>query len=378
VIDDTATTTTQKPLSGRKKHGPLSIVLRIVLGIIAAIIIVVGAYVLYVVCSYHRISDYQTLEVASSETTNAYALDTAVNYSVITYNVGFGAYVPDYSFFMDGGESSRAESASSCAAAIDGAATYVDEQNPTIVLFQELDLNSDRSYHIDQYQRVRTILTGYCSDFAINYDSAYLFYPLLKPIGASRSGIATFSEYPISSAVRRSLPMQDDLSKVAELDRCYTVSRLRVNNGHDLVVYNVHLIAYSSSGTVRQQQIDALMKDISGEIAQGNYVICGGDFNSELAASETALSASWAQPFPRSSIPEGAHMAIDLLNTTQVAALVNSNRDAGQPYTAGTTATYMLDGFIISDNIEMTDYQVLNNEFAYSDHMPVRLGFMLR
>ncbi len=379
MIDDATTTPAPTPTSNHKKRGPLSMVLRIALGLLAIVIVTVGAYVIYVICSYHRISDYQTLEVVSpSKSASTDALTTGTPYCAITYNVGFGAYVPNYSFFMDGGESSRAESASSCTAALVGAASYVSTQNPTIVLFQELDLNSDRSYHQDQYQQVHSVMTNYYSDFAVNYDSAYLFYPFSKPIGASRSGIATFSEYPISSALRRSLPMPDDLSKLAELDRCYTISRTKVTNGHDLVIYNVHLIAYSSSGTVRQQQIDALMKDISSEIAQGNYVICGGDFNSELRASEASLEASWAQPFPRSSIPDGAHMAIDLLDTSSLDALVNSNRDAGQPYTPGKTATYMLDGFIISDTIEMTGYQTLDNGFAYSDHMPVRLDFILK
>lgn len=31
-------------------------------------------------------------------------------YSALTYNIGFGAYTPDFSFFMDGGKFSWAKS----------------------------------------------------------------------------------------------------------------------------------------------------------------------------------------------------------------------------------------------------------------------------
>ena len=34
------------------------------------------------------------------------SLTTGQEYSALTYNLGFGAYTPDFSFFMDGGKSS--------------------------------------------------------------------------------------------------------------------------------------------------------------------------------------------------------------------------------------------------------------------------------
>ena len=53
--------------------------------------------------------DNLSLEVESHAQANAY-LTTEKEYSALTYNIGFGAYTPDFSFFMDGGRSSWAKS----------------------------------------------------------------------------------------------------------------------------------------------------------------------------------------------------------------------------------------------------------------------------
>lgn len=52
--------------------------------------------------------------------------------------------------------------------------------------------------------------------YAQNYDSPYLFYPLINPHGANQSGIVTLSRHPISSAVRRSLPIETSVMKLVD------------------------------------------------------------------------------------------------------------------------------------------------------------------
>ena len=83
---------------GKKKR----IWLRVLLGILAALLLVIIGYVLYVMISYHRLPDDLTLDVRTPEnadTTGAVSVGT--DYEIITYNIGFGAYTPDYSFFMN-------------------------------------------------------------------------------------------------------------------------------------------------------------------------------------------------------------------------------------------------------------------------------------
>lgn len=58
-------------------------------------------YVAYVFISYDRIDDKQKLKVNEPKVKNENVSDevnTGVEYTIGTYNVGFGAYLPDYSF----------------------------------------------------------------------------------------------------------------------------------------------------------------------------------------------------------------------------------------------------------------------------------------
>lgn len=77
------------------------------------IVVIVLGYIIYLYASYHRIEDNKSLSV-ESHTETKQTLTTGKQYSAITYNIGFGAYTPDFSFFMDGGKSSWAKSKYKC------------------------------------------------------------------------------------------------------------------------------------------------------------------------------------------------------------------------------------------------------------------------
>ena len=132
----------------------------IVLGIL---ILALLAYIVYLYASYYRIEDNQELVVEApvDDTTTGAAAVLATEYSAVTYNIGFGAYLPDYSFFMDGGTSSWAESPETVQYAINGAGELVKSLDPDFALIQEIDLDATRSYHTDEYEMLRNILPEY-------------------------------------------------------------------------------------------------------------------------------------------------------------------------------------------------------------------------
>ena len=355
----------------------------IVLGIL---ILALLAYIVYLYASYYRIEDNQELVVEApvdDTTTGAAAvLATDTEYSAVTYNIGFGAYLPDYSFFMDGGTSSWAESPETVQYAINGAGELVKSLDPDFALIQEIDLDATRSYHTDEYEMLRNILPEYTTVFAQNYDSAFLFYPFTQPHGSSRAGLGLFSKYPVSSALRRSFPISTSFSKFFDLDRCYSVSRIPVDNGKELVIFNLHMSAYGNSDAIRQGQIEMLCNDMAKEYEAGNYVLCGGDFNHDLKASnddndDAADYESWAYPFPREELPEHFSFCLDNLSDSEKDALWDSARNADMEYVPGVTYTVTLDGFITSDNIECTEYENVNTGYSYSDHDPVYMKFKL-
>lgn len=360
--------------------------LKILLLILLALLLLVGGYVIYVFASYDRIEDNLALEVHRPETATLQEEQSPVpigeNLTLTSWNIGFGAYTDQYSFFMDGGKYSRAFSESAVIENVTAIGEKLSDLDTDFALIQETDIGSTRSYQVDERKMlVDSLEANRCKywTFAQNYDSPYLFYPVLEPHGASRSGLLTFSDFSITSALRRSLPIQTDAAKVLDLDRCYCVNRLPAADGRELVLINLHLSAYTTDPAIADQQLAMLYADMVKEYEAGNYVVCGGDFNKDLLGSSPEIfgvsgeSYSWAQPLPEEDIPEGFR----LIKPFDADNPVASCRNADAPWDPETNFQVTLDGFLVSDNVTVTGQWVVDTQFAYSDHNPVQMRFFL-
>lgn len=350
--------------------------------ILLLLILLVAVYALYVVFSYHRIEDHLSLEIyppKETETLSSVSAKTDTDYRIISYNIGFGAYSPDFTFFMDGGKSSVAKNRESVVELVTGAAKTAQAQDADFAIFEEVDLDSTRSYHVNQIDLLSQTFPDYYYQYAINYDSAFLMVPPWEPHGKSLSSIAFYSRFPITSAIRRSFPVASGFGKFLDLDRCYSVSKISVSDSSDLCIYSVHMSAYGNDESVREGQMKMLMEDMKSERDAGNYVICGGDFNHNMNgdAQETDSTPSWAHPFPSEYLPEGFANVMDLLSAEEQKNMVKSSRNADIPYDREESLMVTLDGFLISDNVTCKTFEVLDTGFAYSDHNPVVMTFSL-
>ncbi|MBQ7485251.1 MAG: endonuclease/exonuclease/phosphatase family protein [Oscillospiraceae bacterium] len=351
--------------------------IKIVLCVLLALVLAVGGYFAYVFLAYHRIGDNVPLEVTEEGTRTA--AESGQTYKIVSWNIGFGAYESDYGFFMDGGTQSWAWSPERLDANLKTIGDTLAAQEADFCIIQEVDTDSTRSYHRDEATLLRGALGGYDSLWAQNYDSPVLFYPLTQPHGRSVSGIMTFSRFDVTSAVRRELPIEDSLMKLLDLDRCYSVSRVAVADGKELVLYNMHLSAYTSDGTIATEQLRLLIEDMQSEYEKGNYVVCGGDFNKDILGDSSVyfgksdIEYTWAQPLDM-TLFEGT--GLRLAAPLNEADPVPSCRNADGAYHAG---QYVLtvDGFIVSENVRVDSADVLDLQFAYSDHNPVAMTFTL-
>ena len=69
------------------------------LGILLLILVLlIGGYFGYVMIQYYRIGDVVNLEIDRNNDNKTISLNR--EYTISTYNIGFGAYNHDYSFFM--------------------------------------------------------------------------------------------------------------------------------------------------------------------------------------------------------------------------------------------------------------------------------------
>ena len=352
-------------------------VLKIVACVLLALVVVVGAYVAYVFIAYHRIGD-QTL-TAEGRLDGAAPTDTDM--TIVSWNVGFGAYEADYSFFMDEGTQSWAWSGERLDANLDAIARVLAEEDADLYYIQELDIGSTRTYQRDERIPLWAALPAdrYAGAFCLNYESPFLMYPLTQPHGASRSGLMTFSACGMTSAARRELPVETGFMKIVDLDRCYSVCRVPVEGGGELVLYNFHLSAYTSDGNIATDQLDMLIQDMRGEAEKGNWCLAGGDFNKDLLGNSAEVFGvtgeyNWSQPIADGTFDD---TGLRLIPPADNATPVPSCRYADAPYAPGQFVT-VVDGFIVTDNIAVKACEVIDTGFAYSDHNPVRMTFELK
>ena len=137
--------------------------LKILLLVLLVLVLVVGGYVIYVFASYDRIEDNQVLGVnrpeqtaagasQSAQTSSAEAAQVPIGetLSLTSWNIGFGAYTDDYSFFMDGGKYSRAFSESAVVENLTAIGQELADFDTDFSLIQEVDIAATRSYQVDE------------------------------------------------------------------------------------------------------------------------------------------------------------------------------------------------------------------------------------
>lgn len=127
-------------------------------------------------------------------------------FSLLTWNIGYAGLDKDMDFFKDGGTKVITPE-DKCRENISAITEFlVNNDTIDFMLLQEIDRDSKRSYHIDQYQGLSEKLSGHVPFFAKNYDVFFVPVPPANPMGAVLSGIAAYSKYTPVTSIRYSLP----------------------------------------------------------------------------------------------------------------------------------------------------------------------------
>lgn len=350
--------------------------------LLVALMLVAVGYVIYAAASYSRMED--NLKIAVKGNSDK-MVEVGKEYRIITYDMNFGAFGKDFSFFAERGKLNdgtklkgkygKGISKSEVLHNSNGAVSIVSNLDYDFVFVQSADEDGNRSYHINQAELIKNSLPDYESVYAKNFHSAFLYYPIKDPHGKNDSGILTLSKFHIEGAVRRSLPVAEDVTKYIDTDGCFVVNRLAVE-GKELVLVDLRLAAYDKDGEVRKEQFAVLCEFLEAERQKGNYVIAGGNFNCDICDSAGKFEAEQAMPdnlIQIGELPDGYSIAY-----ADDKYKVPSWRSAAMPYVKGESFTAITDGFIASDNIEVTRTVVLDTDFMFSNHNPVIMNFKLK
>lgn len=352
-----------------------------VLILLLFVLIVAGMLAAYLTVDEYKPADIEQL-IPSSE--KGEKVVTGREYTIETWNVGYGALGDNADFFMDGGRMVNTATRERVCYNLDGMLGQITSEAPDFLFLQELDRNSTRAHYVDELQYLADnstegVLTGQ-NVYATNFRVSFLPYPI-PPIGKVECGLGLFSSYHISDARRIKLPSTFTWPVSAiNLKRCLMVVRCPVEGtDKELVFFNFHLEAYDD-GSGRTAQTNALKELLIKEVDAGNYVIAGGDFNQVFTGVDTSEYPQneelWAPRVIDASEFEGyatfytGDNAPSCRSLDKVLATARSRDPKDFQY-------YVIDGFLVSPNISVNEITTRDTGFEFADHNPVVMKFEL-
>ncbi len=202
------------------------------------------------------------------------APDNPALLKIMTWNIKFGGARID--FFFDGWGDEVLMDEDVVVENTQNIADYINDFQPDIILFQELDIDSKRSAYVDQMQYILDATELNYGAYASQWKAD--FVPS-DGLGRMNSGNAIMSRWEITDAVRIALPLidQDGLTQYFYLRRNILKTKIQIGDT-ELQVLNIHAAAYSKDGT-KKEQIDIFKGELDELNTEGSLFVAGGDFN---------------------------------------------------------------------------------------------------
>ena len=331
-------------------------------------IILVPVAVLIFLLIYGTLSDYKPDdEILISESTDASPIQDS-SFNLLIWNVGYCGLGDNMDFFYDGGEGVRS-SQERVEENLKGVIDFVGTLDSVdFLMFQEVDLDSRRSYRTDQLEVLAALYPDYHTSIGKNYEVFFVPLPPNNPYGKVSSGIVTMGRYEASQSVRHSFPGNYSWPMgVFMLDRCFLVNRYPVEGGKELLVINTHNSAYDD-GSLKQEQMAFMHVFLTEEYEKGNYIVVGGDWNQTPFGFKPEFERNIFDTVQLTYIEEG-YLPGDW--TWLYDPGVPTNRRIDIPYDPAESRTTVIDYYLLSPNLEAISVQGVNLDFRNSDHHPV-------
>ncbi len=284
--------------------------------------------------------------------------------SVVTWNLGYGGLGEKSDFFADGGRQYLPPSRVAVRESVAFIADWLGRADADIILTQEMARASAVNLWVDLKHAVDHALSTHASAFYPDFQTR-----LLPPPLRIRNGQATYSRQSLQGVEAWVLPADGD-PYGGTLRRRYAALVSRVEGpGGCWTFVNVHTSAFDENADLRRRQISALFERAETERLKGRKVVMGGDFNLRLVETNFRHDTAekdlfWLHDFPTSILPVGWHLAVD-----SGVATVRTNE---RPFQTGRNYTTVIDGFLLSPEVELVSVSGTDMGFRHSDHQPVR------
>ena len=336
--------------------------MHIVLYVLAAVVAIFLVFLLTAVITDYRPAEREVLQDRSGLSSGvAEALPDSL--SILCWNIGYGGLGDDMDFFYDGGTQVRTSRERTLA-----------RHSPDIILLQEVDECSRRTYRINEVKMLQEAFPDYHIYLAYNYKSFFVPIPVKAPMGRVASGVVLMSRIEPEEVHRWQYPSRFPWPvSMFNLKRCLLTATFRLADGGSIVIGNTHNTAYDSGG-MRTAEIRWLGELTSSLALHGTPFIIGGDWNQ--------FPPEYIPGPAETSNPHFTTVALDtalLRGTGRIAwdSSARTLRHLNVPYGPESVLT-VTDYFYVSDGFSVDSVNVIDLGFRYSDHQPVLLKVTFR
>lgn len=199
---------------------------------------------------------------------------------VMNWNVQYLAgrgYVFFYDTLNGDGPDTR-PSPESLARTLDEVTRVIRQEQPDLILLQEVDRDSRRTDYQDQLALLQERLGGAFPCAATTYYHRAAFVPHPSIMGRVGLSLVTLSRYRLDTATRYQLPRicGDPVTVAFNFRRAVLGVTLPVQGGAPLSAFNTHMDAFAQGCDTMQRQA-AFVNDLLG--ATPTPWVMGGDFN---------------------------------------------------------------------------------------------------
>lgn len=303
---------------------------------------------------------------------------------VMTWNIQYLAgkgYVFWYDL-ADGSGPDQRPSREDLAATLDEVVRVLRDEQPDVVLLQELHDGARATDYQDQLALLQERLHDLypCSTQAFYWKVGFVPHPRI--LGSVGMKLATLSRYQIERAERLQLPLipANPISRQFNLKRSLLVSYLPLRGGGQLAAINTHLDAFAQGDDTMQKQVTMTLGLLDQLQATGTPWLLGGDFNLLPPGQYRRLPAvqrSWyAAHSELQQLAERYPMVPSLEQASGAEQAAWYTHYPNDPSVKGPDRT--LDYLFHSPQLTRLDAQVRQHDtLGISDHLPVLARLLL-
>ncbi|MDI2592139.1 endonuclease/exonuclease/phosphatase family protein [Pseudomonas sp. N3-W] len=265
---------------------------------------------------------------------------------------------------------------------LDEVARVIRDEQPDIVLLQELDDGAKASGYQNQLKLLQERLIDLypCSAHAFDWKADFIPDPHI--FGSVGRQLATLSRYQIEHAERLQLPVApvNVISRQFKPKNALLVTYLPLSDGGQIAVLNTHLDRVTQPDGSLEAQVKAVAKVLDKYESRGTPWLIGGDFNLLPLGQYQRLPAEQRTPYTADSALHVLWDKYPMIPTNNEASGVDRDQwlthYPNDPGLNGPDRT--VDYIFYSPRIKRVEAMVRQDDtLRISDHLPVIARFLL-